>query len=201
MIRNASIGLITIASLFLFSTNASAIEFFMGAPTLTNPEIGQTFDITVRLDTQGETDMTSVFISTRVIDPSVATFVSGNAPGSILFNFSTFAGIPRILQPFVDGGDPVGDVRAAGFGAISPTGIASADQLIVTLTYMATGVGSTTIDPFLAPGDDVTVNGESVADSVTFMPSTTITVPEPATIWLSLSALGTVLVVRRRTAA
>jgi len=107
-----------------------------------------------------------------------------------------------VSDPFLLAGDPAGQVRAASFAALSPSGVASASETLATLTFRAIASGTSTVSGLVAAGDDVTVSGTSVAGSVMFTPSVTITVPEPASILMSLSALGTVALVgwRRRSA-
>lgn len=197
MKRIASTGLITLASLFFVAAQASAVNLFFGAPSATDITVGEEVTIQMFLDTEGETQMTSVFVSAAV-DPAVLEFVSGTSPASILFNFSSYSSLGRLSQPFVLGSDPEGRVRAVSFGALEPSGVARADQLVATLTFVAVGAGSSVVDGLVAPGDDVTVSGLSIAPQVTFDPSELITVPEPASVLLSLSALGTVCLIRRR---
>lgn len=197
MKRLTAIGLIFLVSILFLASSASAINIFFGPPSATNLAPGEQFTVDMFLDTEGETEITSVFVSAEV-DPAVLEFVSGTSPGQILFNFSTFEGVGRVTQPFVLGSDPAGLVRAASFAALTPSGVASSDELLSTLTFEAVGAGSTPVFGLVAQGDDVTVSGVSVAGSVTFDPSATITVPEPSSVLLSLSALGTVFLVRRR---
>lgn len=200
MKRLALIGLIVLTSFLSLATSASAILFFFAAPSSTNPAIGEQITVELRMDTELETQIGSVFVSTFV-DDAVLSFVSGTSPGNILFNFSTFVGIAKITDPFVLGTDPLGNVRAASFAALTPPGVASDDQLLATLTFDVVGEGAVNVVALIELGDDVTVDGVSQIGLLGFIPSDTITVPEPASMLLSLSALGMVWMVRRRRVA
>ena len=174
--------------------SASAIAISLGAPSGgTTLNVGDTFTIQLNLDTQGETQITSLFASVFA-DPSIFTFVSGTSPGQILFNFSSFEGVARVSQPFVLGTDPAGSVRAASFATANPAGSgqASPSQLLATLTFQATGAGTASIQSLAQPGDDITVAGVSQVGSVSFGSSAAITVvPEPGTaLLMSLGLLG-----------
>ena len=196
MKRIASTGLVVLASVLLLASHASAVAIFFDAPSTTMLSVGQQVTIDVKLDTEGETQMTSVFVSVEV-DPAVLEFVEGTSPGAILFNASTFESLSRASQPFVLVTDPDGAVRAVSFAGLEGTGIASADQQLASLTFEAVGVGSVAIDSLIQQGDDVTVSGVSIKDDVVLGSSSTITVPEPASVLMSLSALGTICLIRR----
>jgi hypothetical protein len=203
MKRTALISLFAIASIG-FASQASAVAVFFDAPSKTTVAIGETFTINYRLDTQGTTTVTSVFVSAYA-DPAVLTYVGGTSPGTILFNFSTYAGLARASQP-VTGvpGDPVGRIRAANFVTSNPTGtgVANANQLMSTLTFMGAANGQTAIIAQAIVGDDeVTVSQVSITASVGLSDSATITVPEPSAAALTLAAIGTIAMIRRRTAA
>jgi hypothetical protein len=85
-----------VALVLFHATTASAIHLFLGAVThATNVgndtytvEWTQPFTVELRMDTEGETHVTSVFASVMT-DVSVVRFISGTSPGTILFNFST----------------------------------------------------------------------------------------------------------------
>jgi len=88
----------------------------------------------------------------------------------------------RARQPFELLGEPTGagNIRAA---ALTPTGVSSANQLLATLTFEVVGsLGPLNLHALIAQGDDVTVNGISIVDSVTFVPSGVLNpIPEPTT--------------------
>jgi hypothetical protein len=191
--------------LLLFSaSSASAINLFMANLTAVGPlQIGDTFSIQLRLNTEGETGINLLYASTQTSDPSVVSFVSGVSPAAILVTFTT-SGVPvsvaRNAQP-QDGvpGDAAGRVRAASFGSPDPSGGSSANQLLSTLTFVATGAGTTSIAPLVetmtaANNDRVDVNGVNVTASVTTGPGLEVTVvPEPGTallMGLGLAGLG-----------
>ncbi len=183
-----------------FATQASALHLFFDAPSATNLEIDDEVTITYRLDTEGETQLTSLFVSTFV-DPLVLEFVSGTSPGQILFNTSTFEGVARVSQP-VDGvfGDDEGRVRAANFATATAagSGVSSANQSVATLTFKAVGNGTVSIQALVVLGsDEVTVATVSVTDLVTTEDSDVITVPELNSAALALAALGTIGLIRR----
>lgn len=200
MKRLALIGLIVLTSFLSLATSASAILFFFAAPSSTNPAIGEQITVELRMDTELETQIGSVFVSTFV-DDAVLSFASGTSPGQILFNASTFEGVGRVSQPFTLPTDPPGNVRAASFATLTPPGVASDDQLLATLTFDVVGEGAVNVVALIELGDDVTVDGVSQIGLLGFIPSDTITVPEPASMLLSLSALGMVWMVRRRRVA
>jgi hypothetical protein len=207
MMRILLVNVVTIGLMLAGATSASAISFFFDAPSTNGPlNAGEQFTINYRMDTEGETGITSVFTST-FLDPALFTFVSGSSPGSILFSFATFSGIGKLVDPYVDGGDAPGTVRSGGFGALSPSGVASANQLLATLTFEANevigdgnAVGAV-LGGLIAPGDDVTVNTISVAGDLgpgNFASSQVIqvntVVPEPTTallMGLGLAGLAT----------
>jgi hypothetical protein len=197
MMRFILVNVVTIGLMLVGATSASAISFFFGAPSATELLPGESFTIQLRLNTDGETNVTSVFMST-FHNSDVLTFVSGASPGQILFNTSSFEGIGRVSQPFVLGGDPLGTTRAASFAALSPSGISSANQLLATLTFQATGVGTTNFASLLAAGDDVTVDGQSVGSNFGVSSSVTV-IPEPATaLLMGLGLAGLAAAGRRR---
>ncbi len=82
-------------------------------------------------------------------------------------------------QPFVSPLDPNGTVRAASFGAVQPSGVASSDQLLATLSFDVVGVGPPTMSASFAQGDALIVNGVTVNDSVAL--GSLVITPEPAT--------------------
>jgi len=205
MKRTVFLCILVVASI-AFATQASAVALFFDAPSTTSLNIDEEVTIEYRMDTEGETQLTSLFVSTFV-DPTVLEFVSGTSPGQILFNTSTFEGVARVSQP-VNGvpGDDDGRVRAANFATATATGsgISSANQLIATLTFKAVGNGSVSIQALVVLGsDEVTVATVSITESVGTTDSAVITVPEPSSAALALAALGTVAWIKRysRTAA
>ncbi|MBW1883823.1 MAG: PEP-CTERM sorting domain-containing protein [Deltaproteobacteria bacterium] len=179
-----------IAGLLLFSaSSASALALSLVAMTGTTLNIGENVTMELRLDTEGETNLTSLFASVGNDNPGTFPFVSGTSPGQILFNTSTFEGVARVSQPVADvPGDAPGRVRAASFATSNPTGsgVSSANQLLATLTFIATGLGVANIVPLLIVGsDEVTVNQISVTGSVRIAGPVSITViPEPSTALL-----------------
>jgi hypothetical protein len=188
-------------ALLLFSaSSASALNFYFGTPSATSVAPGETFTVQLFLDTEGSTQVTTIFMSTITADVSKVAFVSGNSPGQILFNVSSFEGVARAQQAStgVPGDDP-GRVRAANFATTNPvgSGIASANQLLTTLTFVGVAPGTTTISPLLELGtnpDSVSIAQVNVTASSTVGPGFSVTVvPEPGTallMGLGLAGLG-----------
>jgi len=199
--KKATLAVVILCVATVFATaDAIAVDLFFGAPSATDPLVGETFTITVRMDTEGDTQINGVGVSVFA-DPAIVSFVEGTSPGQILFNPDTFEGIARVSQPFTLETDPDGLVRAASFASLSPSGIASADQLLATLTFQAVGAGPVVLDVLLAQGDDIISDGvglKNVPGAVTFQMSEPITVPEPASYLLSFAALGSAWLVTRR---
>jgi hypothetical protein len=201
--RISALAAVLILSNLVVSSTASAIMLFMSPPTATSLALGDTFTIELRMATEGETHITSVFASVIVENPNVLAFVGGTSPGAILFNFSTYEGLVRATQP-VDGvpGDAPGRIRAASFASLvgMGTGISSPNELLATLTFQVIGAGFSSISPLLIVGsDEITVARLSVTGSVTVVPGPTVGwVPEPGTgllVGLGLAGLG---ITRRR---
>jgi len=88
MRRFMMLGLL-VGPLLFSATTASAITLYMSAPSSTVLGIGETFTVQLRVDTEGETHITSIFASVQVSNASIIDFVGGTSPGTILFNFST----------------------------------------------------------------------------------------------------------------
>jgi hypothetical protein len=182
--------------LFFSASSASAYNVFFNAPSATTIAIGETFTIQMRIDTEGATDTTSIFLSTFA-DPAVIDFVSGVSPGVALADFSTGEVLARASQPTLDPGDPPGFVRAASFVTATPTGtgVSNANQLLATLTFIGVDAGSTTIDAIYSASDTITASQVPVpSGSVGLGSSLVITVvPEPGTallMGLGLAGLG-----------
>lgn len=194
------INVLTVGLMLFSAASASAISLFFAAPSSNNLAIGDQFTIELRMDTEGETQLTSVFASVFA-DPSLFSYVSGVSPASILFNFSTYASLGRVSQPFVLGSDPAGLIRSASFAALSPSGVARNNQLLATLTFQAVAAGTASLSSLIAPGDDVTVSGLSVAGQVQTGSSALITVvPEPTTALLMGLGLAGLAAAGRRQA-
>jgi len=193
------INLVTVGLVLFSAVSASAVSIFFDAPSATTVNPGEQVTIAMRLNTDGADDLTSVFVS-AFADPAVLSFDSGTSPGAILLNFSTFQSLQRVSQPFVLGSDPAGNVRAASFAGLSPTGVASANQLLATLTFTAGGPGTTVITSLIAQGDDVTASGVSIKDLVGLGQSVEITVvPEPGTaLLMGLGLVGLAAAGRRK---
>jgi len=171
-------------------TQARAIAIFFDPASVDYFDFGLGDQITVdlRLDTEGETDLELVAVSVQV-DPNVLSFAGGTSPAQILFDPDTLLGLGRFSQPSVVPFDPEGTVRAASFGAAQPSGVASSDPLLATLTFDVVGVGLPTMSAFFAQGDDLIVNGVSVKDSVTL--GSLVLTPEPgAALLLGLGLAG-----------
>jgi hypothetical protein len=204
MKRSALISIFAIASLGLAS-QASAIHVFVANPSATTLNIGDTFSVEYRLDTEGETQMTSIFVS-LFGDPSIFRFEKdlSSAQNAILVNLSTFANLGLAVGPTTDPGDPPGQVRAANFVTSNPagSGVSNANQLMATVVFTAVGNGVAPIQALVEVGsDEVTVAQVSVTGSVTSSDSVDITVPEPGAAALTMVAIGTVALIRRRTAS
>ena len=193
------INVLTVGLLLFSAASASAISLFFDAPSSTNLLPGEQFTIDLRLNTEGETQMTSVFASVFA-DPSLFTFVSGTSPGAILVNFDTFATLSRFSQPFVLGGDPAGQVRAVSYASLDPVGTSATSAVVGTLTFVALAPGTINLNFLIAPGDDVTVNGVSVSGAVGLGQSASITVvPEPTTaLLMGLGLAGLAAAGRRK---
>ena len=177
---------VTVGLMLTSAVTASAISISIGNPSATTLNVGQSFTIDVTLDTQGETQVTSVFASVFA-DPALFNFVSGTSPGQILFNASTLEGVAKASDPFTIFSDPNGFVRAASFATANATGsgVASNNQLLATLTFQAVGAGAAALDVLFQNGDDVTVAQTSVTGTVATGSSGVITVvPEPGTALL-----------------
>lgn len=165
----------------LLPTQARAIAIFFEPAIDPFPTLGDQITVEMRLDTEGETGLEFVGVSV-VVDPTVLSFVGGTSPGQILVDPETLLGLGRFSEPHVLPFDPAGTVRAANFGAGQPSGVASSNELLATLTFEVVGSGRPFIRSSLAFGDDVIVNGVSVKDSVT-LGSVQLT-PEPGTALL-----------------
>ena len=194
------INVVTVGLMLFSAASASAISFFFTNASATEVSPGDPFSIELRMDTQGETDITSVFVSVGS-DASIFAFTGGTSPGQILFNTSTFEGIARVSQPFVLSTDPAGNIRAASFASLSPSNVSATNQLLATLNFDVRDPGTTVISVFIAIGDDVTVDGVSVIGSLTFVESVAITViPEPSTALLMGLGLAGLAAAGRRNA-
>jgi hypothetical protein len=188
-------------TLVLFgASSASAINVFMGAPSATTLNVGDTFSIQYKLNTEGETHITSVFTSIFA-DPAYFSYVSGNSPGLILFNPTYGELLSRATQPVprTNPADPAppGAVHAGTFATTNPDGSsqASASQLLATIVFMAIApTPGSVIGAQPVSGDDLTVSQASVIGEVTWTDSAPITViPEPGTallMGLGLAGLG-----------
>lgn len=163
------------------ATQAHAIAVFFEPASVNYFDFGFGDQITVdlRLDTEGETGLEFVAVSV-LVDPNVLSFASGTSPGQILLDSDTLLGLGRISQPSVNPfGDPSGTVQAGAFGAVQPSGVASSDQLLATLTFDFVGAGRPNMSAVFATGDAMIVNGVTVNDSVTL--GSLVITPEPAT--------------------
>jgi hypothetical protein len=183
---------------FLAPQQAAAISVFFDPAAINFNELvpGNRFSVDMLLDTEGETDIELVSVSVQ-FDPNVLSFIGGSSPGLILFDPDTLLGLQRLSQPFVLPSDPAGTVRAASFGGLEPSGVASSNQLLATLTFELVGAGPPLMSAFFALGDDVIVNGVSVKDSVTL--GSIAIVPEPGTaLLMGLGLAGLAAASRRR---
>lgn len=197
LLASASLILGAVIGASLLPTQARAIAIFFDPASLDAFAfgIGDQITLDLRLDTEGETDLELVAVSVQV-DPNVLSFAGGTAPAQILFDPDTLLGLARLSQPSVSAFDPRGAVRAASFGAAQPSGVASSDQLLATLTFDVVGVGSPTMSAFFGQGDDMIVNGLSVKDSVTL--GSLVITPEPGAALLLGLGLAGLTVSRRR---
>jgi hypothetical protein len=176
----ATVLSILLGSLCLGPNAAQAVSFYFSPPTPAAVSVGETFDVTFRMDTQGETEITTVFISVYA-NPDLLQFVSGSSPGMILLDWNTLTGIPVIGQPKRRADDPPGVIRATNFSAGGPSGVASADELLATMTFRALGAGTTRILAGASADDEVWANGAPITPSIELHPSLAIAiVPEPS---------------------
>jgi hypothetical protein len=198
MMRLFTINTLTVALVLFGASSASAVNVFLGTPSATSINVGETVSIQFRLDTEGATDVTSVFTSIFA-DPAVLGFSSGASPLNILYNTSNFEALSRVSQPVavVDPNDPapVGGVHAANFATPTPTGsgLASANQILASVTFVGVAPGSTVISAAALPGD--TITRSTVAVAYTTGPDSALitVVPEPGTallMGLGLAGLG-----------
>ena len=197
--------LFTMGLLLLSASTASAISLYLHSP-ITTIGLGDTVTVELLMDTEGETQVTSVFTSVGNDNSLALSFTSGTSPGQILFNTSTFEGVARVSNP-VDGvpGDAAGRIRAANFATATPTGsgVASAKQLLATLIFTGTQVGDAILAPLAIVGsDEVTVATVSVTGQVSLGEPLSITViPEPGTaLLMGLGLAGLTAAGRRRMA-
>jgi len=185
------VKLLMVGLLLFSASSASAIALSLHATSPISVTIGETVTMELRLDTEGETNITSVFASVSNSGPAAFSFTSGTSPAQILFNASIVEGVFRVSQP-VDGvpGDAPGRVRAANFATSNPTGsgISSANQLLAKLTFTPDAAGLAYLSPLLIVGsDEVTVNQIDVTSSVRISSSPVrldTAVPEPSTALL-----------------
>ena len=191
--------LCAVGSIFLVASSAQAITLrlvvpgplqFVYAP-------GDSFDVQLYLDTQGETAVTSVFASVYA-DPSTLGYVGGTSPGAILVNGSTYEALARLTQPTAGlGGDPPGIVHAASFATTNSagTGVADSNELLATLTFVVVAPGFLDLYPVLNTSQDlVTVSQVDVTSSVNL-----VVTPEASVALLSgLGLMGLGWVGRRR---
>jgi len=198
--------LFTMGLLLLSASTASAISLSLANPSATTITLGETVTVDLLLDTEGETQITSVFTSVGNDNSFALSFTSGVSPGQILFNTVSFEGVARVSNP-VDGvpGDAAGRIRAASFATATVTGsgIASANQLLATLTFTGTEVGFANLVALAIVGsDEVTVATLSVTGDVGLGESIGINViPEPGTaLLMGLGLAGLTAAGRRRIA-
>jgi hypothetical protein len=208
MMRLFIVNLVVAGLLFFGAASASAISLSVSALTPTTINVGETVTIEMRMDTEAETQITSVFTSMSNSNPGALEYTSGTSPNAILLNFSTYANLGKVGEP-QDGvsGDAPGRVRVASYATSNPdgSGRASANQLLGTIIYTATSAGTIDISALLELGvnpDEITVSQVSVTGSVSIGPAVTITVvPEPGTaILMGLGLAGLAGAGRRRTA-
>lgn len=202
------VNLVVAGLLFFGAASASAISLSLNALSPTTINVGETVTIEMRMDTEGETQITSVFTSMSNSNPGALEFTSGTSLGQILFNPSTYQGLGKVGEP-QDGvtGDAPGRVRVASYATASPTGSgrANANQLLGTIVFTATAGGTVDIAALLELGtnpDEITVATVSVTGAVGIGAPITITViPEPGTaLLMGLGLVGLAGAGRRRTA-
>jgi len=190
---------IVTAGLVLFgaaTASAVSLTFVNPQPGLVlNP--GDSFSIQMNLDTEGQSGFTSVFASVGSTNPSVLQFDNGQAPPTILA--SAYYSLSRVSNAFVLPSDPAGQIRAISYAGLDPTTVSTANQLVGRLNFTASGPGTTTLSLFIAPGDDVTINGVSIIDQVTGGSIEVTVVPEPGTaLLMGLGLVGLAAAGRRK---
>ena len=196
--RLFTINTLSVALLLFGASSASAVQVFLGTPSKTSIVVGETFSIQFRLNTEGATDVTSVFTSIFA-DPAVLGFDHGASPLNILYNSSNFEALSRVSQPVavVDPLDPapIGGVHAANFATPTPTGsgVASANTLLANVFFIGVAPGSTVISAAALSGDTITRSALAVSYSTGPDSALITVVPEPGTallMGLGLAGLG-----------
>jgi len=192
---------LVIAMVALNATSSSAlvtVEATTDAVGTLN--IGDTFDVAVNVDYDGTPpELTGIFTSTQW-DPSELSLQNFTAaPFAILFGANGF--LANIVQPQSFPGDPAGSLRAVQFGANPGQFGGPGSELITTLTFEVVGAGDgmADVDVVFLTGDGIFNTAGSLSPADRLLVGTTVTVPEPNSAALALSALGTLgLVARRR---
>jgi hypothetical protein len=191
-------------ALFAASTAQAVVTINLTNDAAGTVPVGGTFAVDVAVAYDGSpVGLTGVFTSVGW-DPAELSFVEVAA--GVTQPFAIFSGGTGFLGKVVDGGqsfpgDTAGTTRSIQYQAgPGQTGSAGANIVITTYVFEVVGEGDGTaeIETVFNNGDGVFVNIMDIDPGALVLNDTAVTVPEPASAMLALSALGTVVWVARR---
>jgi len=146
------------------SAGATVIVYYSSPTASASMNVGDLFDVAVRLVWDGQGTLQGVTASTT-FDPSVIRFVRATIPASSILAYSgdpmdpndDAPGLSRlgdVIQP----GDPVNVLRTVQYGGAAPVSPLAANspgvgRLITTLTFQVIDAGITQITSVIAVGD------------------------------------------------
>jgi hypothetical protein len=194
----------------IFAQSAAALVTVDAATAAVGPvAVGETFDVDVTVTWDGGGDLLGVFSShewdntqldlTNAVFPLATAFETRPV---LLAMGAYYPGMGRLgtIADGVAGDDLSSTARTVQYAKAPPAVDAgnAASQVIVRLTFLVVGVGDgiAEVDGFFNQGD---IGAEG--DTFTFGSNVAISVPEPSSAMLGLSALGCVFAVvsvRRR---